>query len=161
MAEWPAPIWFSPDRTEELARAAYRSVRDRLLTLPDDLPVWPTQDRARSAALGHPENASARSARNATGNPLLAGADGDEFVRRLLGGLGSYPDCFSWLPDYNRAGPVVFDGVRPGLPALDLGLFQRRLDAGARVVDVRAVADFATAHVPQFDLQRAAPAIRQ
>ena len=80
-------------------------------------------------------------------------------MRRLLGGLGSYPDCFSWLPDYNRAGPVVFDGARPGLPELDL--FRRRRDAGARVVDVRAVADFATAHVPQFDLQRAAPAIRQ
>jgi rhodanese-related sulfurtransferase len=42
----------------------------------------------------------------------------------------------------------VFDGDRPGLPALDLALFRRRLDAGARVVDVRPVIDFATARVP-------------
>ena len=32
----------SPDLTEELARAAYRSIRERLLPLPDTLPVYPT-----------------------------------------------------------------------------------------------------------------------
>ena len=31
-----------PDLTEPLARAAYRSIRDRLLVLPDDLAVYPT-----------------------------------------------------------------------------------------------------------------------
>jgi hydroxyacylglutathione hydrolase len=32
----------SPDRTEELARALWRSLHERILTLPDDLPVYPT-----------------------------------------------------------------------------------------------------------------------
>ena len=32
----------SPDLTEELARAAYRSITERLLVLPDALPVYPT-----------------------------------------------------------------------------------------------------------------------
>ena len=137
-----------PDRTEALARAAYRSVRDRLLTLPDELPVWPTHGPGSFCSAPASGQRTSTIGAERDGNPLLAGADEDEFVRRLLSGLGSYPDYFRWLPDYNRAGPVVFDGVRPGLPALDLGLFRRRLDAGARVVDVRPVADFATAHVP-------------
>jgi hydroxyacylglutathione hydrolase len=32
----------APDRTEELARALWRSLHERILTLPDDLPVYPT-----------------------------------------------------------------------------------------------------------------------
>ena len=32
----------SPDRTEELARALWRSLQERILGLPDDLPVYPT-----------------------------------------------------------------------------------------------------------------------
>lgn len=32
----------APEQTEPLARAAYRSIRERLLTLPDDLVVYPT-----------------------------------------------------------------------------------------------------------------------
>jgi len=83
-----------PDRTEALARAAYRSVRDRLLTLPDELPVWPTHGPGSFCSAG------ASGQRTST-----IGADEDEFVRRLLGGLGSYPAYFRWLPDYNRADP--------------------------------------------------------
>ena len=138
----------SPDRTEALARAAYRSVRDRLLTLPDELPVWPTHGPGSFCSAPASGQRMSTIGAERDGNPLLAGADEDEFVRRLLSGLGSYPDYFSWLPEYNRSGPVVFAGARPGLPALDPALFRRRLDAGARVVDVRPVADFATAHVP-------------
>ncbi|HWB72148.1 MAG TPA: MBL fold metallo-hydrolase, partial [Egibacteraceae bacterium] len=36
------PDLLGPDHTEALARAAHRSIRQRLLTLPDDLPVYPT-----------------------------------------------------------------------------------------------------------------------
>src|SRR6478736_227802 len=94
-------------------------------------------DRARSAAPGHPDNAPAPSAR----------------MR-----MSSCAGCWAaWAPTRptsagyrTTTGPilVVFDGDRPGLPALDLALFRRRLDAGARVVDVRPVIDFATARVP-------------
>ncbi|HOZ58936.1 MAG TPA: MBL fold metallo-hydrolase [Nakamurella multipartita] len=139
----------SPDRTEDLARAAYRSVRDRLLTLPDELPVWPTHGPGSFCSSGESGERTSTIGTERDGNPLLAGAaDEDEFVRRLLGGLGSYPDYFRWLPDYNRAGPVVFDGARPGLPALDPALFRRRHNHGAQIVDVRPVADYAAAHVP-------------
>src|SRR5205807_7019320 len=32
----------SPDRTDDLARQLWRSMHERLLNLPDDLPVYPT-----------------------------------------------------------------------------------------------------------------------
>lgn len=138
-----------PDRTEELARAAYRSVHDRLLTLADDLPVWPTHGPGSFCSAGAGGRRISTIGAERAGNPLLAGdADEDEFVRRLLGGLGSYPDYFRWLPEYNRTGPTVFTGARPDLPDLDLGAFRRLLDDGAQLVDVRPVRDFAAAHLP-------------
>lgn len=138
-----------PERTDELARAAYRSVRDRLLPLPDDLPVWPTHGPGSFCSAGAAgERVSTIGGERRT-NPLLAGgADEDEFVRRLLGGLGSYPDYFRWLPEYNRTGPAVFGGSRSALPALDLPAFRALLADGAAPIDVRSIGSFAKGHVP-------------
>ena len=97
-----------PDRAEELARAQYRSVQ-RLLTLPDDTPVWPTHGAGSfcSAPAGADRTTTVGTER-AT-NPLLAARDEDEFVARLLGSLGSYPPYFRDLPERNRRGPTPFE----------------------------------------------------
>jgi len=137
----------SPERTEELARAAYRSVRERLLTLPDDLPVYPTHGAGSfCSAPASTERTTTIGSERAT-NPLLAAADEDTFVARLLGGLGTYPPYFLRLQDVNRRGPQVYGG----LPLLTpLSPERVRLLAGddAEIVDVRPAGDFAMDHIP-------------
>jgi hydroxyacylglutathione hydrolase len=135
----------SPDRTVELARAQYRSLRC-LATLPDTTAVWPTHGAgsfcsapsgaARSSSIGT-EKAS---------NTLLAAHDEDTFVDALLASLGSFPAYFCRLSELNRYGQLV--AARPALPSLDPRRVRLLRDDGAVVVDVRPVADFAAGHVP-------------
>jgi hydroxyacylglutathione hydrolase len=140
----------SPERTEPLARAAYRSITERLLTLPDDLPVHPTHGGGSfcSAAAGGARTTTIGHERSA--NPLLAGgADEDTFVARLLAGFGSYPPYFLELRDVNRAGPAVYGpDDPPPLTPLSVDEFAAAIDDGAEVVDVRRIEDFAAGHVP-------------
>jgi len=139
----------SPEQTGPLARAAYRSITQRLFTLPDDLPVHPTHGGGSfcSAAPGGERTTTIGQER--TSNPLLADRPDEEtFVTRLLGGLGSYPPYFLELRDVNRAGPSVHGPTPPPLPALSVAEVDAALADGAQMVDVRQIETFAAGHVP-------------
>ena len=137
-----------PDRTEELARAQYASLR-RLATLPDAVAVWPTHGAGSFCSA--PPGAARRSTigQEVATNPLLAAADEDAFVAQLLGSLGSYPAYFRRLGEINRRGPTVLDTASVGEPApLPVSEVDRLRRDGALVVDIRAVPDYAAVHVP-------------
>jgi glyoxylase-like metal-dependent hydrolase (beta-lactamase superfamily II)/rhodanese-related sulfurtransferase len=135
----------SPDRTEELARAQYRSLR-RLAELDDDVAVWPTHGAGSfcSAPPGS-ERTSTIGTERAT-NTLLRAESEDAFVQQLLDSLGSFPPYFLTLGEINRRGPELVKG--DSLPGLAPGEVARLRQAGAEVIDVRPVADFAAAHLP-------------
>jgi rhodanese-related sulfurtransferase/glyoxylase-like metal-dependent hydrolase (beta-lactamase superfamily II) len=135
----------SPERTEELARAQYRSLR-RLAGLAVDVAVWPTHGTGSfcSAPPGA-ERTSTIGTERAT-NALLRAEDEDAFVRQLLGSLGSFPPYFLRLGEINRRGPGLVEG--DALPPLQPGAVTRLRSEGAELVDVRPIADFATAHIP-------------
>jgi hydroxyacylglutathione hydrolase len=135
-----------PERTEELARGQYRSVL-RLLTLPDEVAVWPTHGAGSfcSASVGA-ERTSSIGREKAT-NPLLRASNEDDFVASLLSSLGSFPPYFLRLAELNRQGPAPTD-PRPGLRPLDPTTVSALLAGGAAMVDVRPIGDFAASHVP-------------
>ena len=138
----------APDQTEELARALWRSLDDQLLTLPDDLAVYPTHGAGSfcSAPAGDRRWTTIGDERRL--NPLLAAPDEDSFVKALLDGLGSYPHYFHDLREVNRAGPTVLGIPQPGLPVLSLDAFRGLLDSGAAVIDTRRVRAWAAGHIP-------------
>jgi len=138
----------APDQTDRLARALWRSVHDQLLTLPDDVPVYPTHGAGSfcsAPATGRRWTTIGDERRT---NPLLAAPDGDAFVAALTAGLGTYPSYFRDLREVNRHGPHVLGIPQPPLPALDLATFRRQLDDGAQLVDTRPVDAWAAGHVP-------------
>ncbi|MFG3341279.1 rhodanese-like domain-containing protein [Glycomyces sp. NPDC048151] len=135
-----------PERTEELARAQYRSVR-RLIELPDDVAVWPTHGAGSFCSAPAGADRTSTIGAEKAGNALLAAEDEDDFVRRLLAGLGEYPSYFDRLSEVNRRGPGVIAEPPPLVP-LAVGDFRAAVDAGATVVDARPAAVFAEAHVP-------------
>jgi hydroxyacylglutathione hydrolase len=137
----------SPDRTEELARALYRSIRDRILPLPDDLRVYPTHGAGSFCAAPAGGERTTTIERERASNPLLAAPDEDAFVALLLGGLGTYPPYFLRLQAVNRRGPRVY-GEIPTLPPLTAAAVRQRMGEGAEVVDVRSLAAYAAGHVP-------------
>jgi len=138
----------SPDLTEPLARAAYRSIRDRLLVLPDDLPVYPTHGAGSFCSAGPTGERTTTIGRERISNPLLQADTEDEFVATLLGGLGSYPTYFGRLRDVNKAGPTVY-GTDPPAPAPLSPEEVASLHAdGALVVDARPIDRYAAGHIP-------------
>jgi len=138
----------APERTEELARDLWRSLHERILTLPDDLPVYPTHGAGSFCSAPAGDRRWTTIGEERATNPLLAAADEDTFVKALLEGLGTYPAYFAHLRDLNRAGPAVLGLPQPRLPALGPDDFRRRADRGATVVDARPAAAWAAGHVP-------------
>jgi hydroxyacylglutathione hydrolase len=135
----------SPDRTEELARAQYRSLR-RLTGLGDDVSVWPTHG-AGSFCSAPPGSArtSTIGTEKAT-NTLLRAPDEDAFVRALRDSLGSFPPYFLRLGEINRRGPGLLGGT-PELPELPVPQVLSLLEAaGGQIVDVRPVTGFSAGH---------------
>ena len=138
----------SPELTEPLARQAYRSIHDRLFTLPDDLPVFPTHGAGSFCSAAPGGERTTTIGREKATNPLLADdPDEDTFVAQLLSGYGTYPPYFLELREVNRAGPAVLGTGGPTLPALTPGAFQAAIETGAEVVDARSSAAFAAGHL--------------
>lgn len=133
-------------RTEELARAQYRSLQ-RLSGLADEVAVWPTHGAGSfcSAPPGTGRVSTVGDQRQ--NNPLMSAPDEDSFVRALVGSLGSYPDYFRRLGEVNRAGPAVMLGG-PHLAEVSLEQLDRLLADGGVVIDVRPAAAFAAGHIP-------------
>ena len=135
----------APERTEQLARAQYRSLR-RLAELDDDVAVWPTHGAGSFCAAPPGAARTSTIGTERTTNSLFGAASEDAFVGQLLDSLGSFPPYFLRLGEINRRGPAL---VEPDpLPALEAADVSRLLATGADVVDVRPITDFATAHVP-------------
>ncbi len=134
------------DRTEELARAQYRSLHRLVDELSDDTLVLPTHGAGSfcSAPPGTARTSTVGEQRRT--NPLLAASDEDAFVRQLLDSLGSYPSYFDRLSEVNRRGPqLVHEPILTPLANADV---VRLRESGAQVVDVRPLDDFAAAHIP-------------
>ncbi len=135
----------SPGRTEPLARAQFRSLR-RLAGLPDDTLVLPTHGAGSFCAAPPGSDRTSTIGREKATNPLLRIEDEDAFVEALLRSLGTYPPYFSRLSETNRRGPAVPGPVE--LASLSVAEVVTLRAAGAEVVDVRPVVDYAAAHLP-------------
>jgi rhodanese-related sulfurtransferase len=134
------------DRAGGLACAQYRSLR-RLAELPDATAVWPTHG-AGSFCSAPPGAARVTTiGAEKAANPLLAAPDEDDFARRLLASLGSYPVYFARLGEVNRRGPGLLTGDAKLAPLTPAAL-RSLVDRGGWVIDVRPVADFAAGHIP-------------
>lgn len=136
------------DRTEELARAQYASLR-RLSALPAQTAVWPTHGVGSFCSAPPGAERTSTIGRELATNELLSVGDEDAFVATLVGSLGSYPPYFLRLGEINRRGPTLLDSNTSGELASLPVLAVRRLQAdGAMIVDVRPVADYSAAHIP-------------
>ena len=138
----------APERTDELARSLWRSLHDELLGLPDDLAVYPTHGAGSFCSAPAGGDRVTTIGREKATNPLLAATDEDDFVRRLLGGLGTYPPYFLRLRDVNRAGPHLYGPAEPTLPLLDPDDVHRLDRGGSWIVDVRPMTAYAAGHLP-------------
>jgi len=142
-----------PELTEPLARAAYRSLHQRLLALPDELAVYPTHGAGSFCAAPVGDEQTTTTTTTTVGaerghNRLLAAPDEDAFVVELLAGFGSYPPYFLRLRERNRVGPELLGADWRVLPLLATDQVHAHLTGGGVLVDARPVTAFAAGHIP-------------
>jgi hydroxyacylglutathione hydrolase len=131
---------------EEGARAIFRSLHERLLTLPDDTEIWPGHlGGSMCGGPGMDLKVSSTIGFERAHNPALAERDEDRFVAGALARLGPQPPNFRAIVEVNR-GPLAEREV--SAPPLTPRQLVGHQEAGALVVDVRTELQFDDAHVP-------------
>jgi len=131
---------------EEGARAIFRSLHEKLLSLPDSVEVWPGHlGGSLCGGPGMDMKVSSTIGFERRHNGLLNEQDEDRFVERATSTLPPQPPNFQAVVDLNR-GPLVRETVdaHPLTPR-QVEMKQR---AGALVVDVRTALQFDEAHIP-------------
>jgi glyoxylase-like metal-dependent hydrolase (beta-lactamase superfamily II)/rhodanese-related sulfurtransferase len=140
------PDLLGADRTEDLARAQFRSVRRLAGMLRDDTRVYPTHGFGSfCAATPTATLDSSTIGQQKLSNPALTAAGEDEFVRLTVAGLTPYPRYYAHMGYLNLAGPVPADFSPPA--PVDPAELARQLRDGHWVVDVRNRRAYAAAHL--------------
>lgn len=135
------------ERTGPLVHQQYRSVRRLAELLPDDTVVLPTHGFGSFCA-ATTTSAVQRSTigRERQVNPVFDQAE-DAFATTTLAALEPCPAYYHRMGAINAAGPAPRASLAPPRPAEPAELADR-IAAGEWVVDVRARADYASAHLP-------------
>jgi len=99
------------DHSFQLAQQLYQSIQEKLLSLPDEVTLYPTHGAGSFCnAPASPERVSTIG-RERLWNPLAKAPDVDSFVKRSLSNLPSYPTYFKYLRSINRHGATLLGGV--------------------------------------------------
>jgi hydroxyacylglutathione hydrolase len=134
----------SPEQTEQLTRAQYRSVRRLAAELPAGAAVYPTHGFG-SFCSATPTTGTSSTIGNQRQLNIALRSDEDAFVKELIGGLSAYPRYYAHMGPANRRGPRAAGLARPA--QADPAELRRRIAAGEWVVDLRERKAFARAHL--------------
>ncbi len=138
----------SPTHTpQQLAAILYKSIHEKLLTLPDDTEVFPAHGAGSLCGRQMSAESSSTIGRQRESNYALLARTSDEFVRLLTDNLPARPEYFARDADLNRRGAAAVSEL-PSLPALTATEVVKLQKQGVIVVDTRPAMQFAVAHVP-------------
>jgi hydroxyacylglutathione hydrolase len=133
------------DKTEGAA-GIFRSLHEKLLSLPDTTEVWPGHlGGSMCGGPGMDLKVSSTIGYERANQPMLRLREEDEFVRQATAALPPQPPNFENIVALNR-GPLVMDGgdAHPLTPRQ----VEQAASDGALVVDVRTELQFDEAHIP-------------
>lgn len=138
----------SPSHTpQELAALLYKSLQEKLLTLPDETEIFPAHGAGSLCGRQMSSESSSTVVKERRSNYALQAKTCDEFIHLLTDSLPPRPEYFAREVDLNRRGAAPLSEL-PALSALSPDEVLRLQSEGAVVVDTRPAMEFAVAHVP-------------
>lgn len=133
----------------DLASLLYDSLRNKLLTLPDEVVLYPGHGAGSSCGKNLSSETVSSIGEQRRSNYALQDMSKEEFIEEITDGLLAPPPYFFADAHINKNGYKSLDDVmKSNLKALSLDDFQNRPNE-AIVLDVRNKEDFAEAHVPK------------
>ncbi|MCQ3938108.1 MAG: MBL fold metallo-hydrolase [Chloroflexi bacterium] len=147
----------TPELTQPLARHLYHTIHEKLLKLPDALEVFPTHGAGSFCVAPASSDRTTTIGRERKTNALAQPQSEEEFVKRALTGLPSYPTYYKYMREINQRGAKILGGV-PVLKPLSAGEVKAMLDDGVVVLDVRHNKPFGEGHIPNsYGIRHDAP----
>jgi glyoxylase-like metal-dependent hydrolase (beta-lactamase superfamily II)/rhodanese-related sulfurtransferase len=138
----------SPGHTpQQLAALLYRSLHDKLLTLPDETRIYPAHGAGSLCGRQMSSESSSTIGKERRTNYALQARNSEEFIHLLTDSLPARPEYFARDAELNRQGAAPLDQL-PELRPLSAEEVERQRSEGAVVVDTRPAMQFAVAHVP-------------
>jgi glyoxylase-like metal-dependent hydrolase (beta-lactamase superfamily II)/rhodanese-related sulfurtransferase len=137
---------------EQLAGILYNSLRTKIMTLPDDVIVYPAHGAGSACGKNmSKETVSTIGNQKATNYALRANMTEDEFIKEVTEGLLPPPPYFGMNVAMNKQGYESFETVlHNGMKAIPVNDFEAIVEeTGALILDTRKNGDFAKGFIPQ------------
>lgn len=129
---------------QQMAGMLYDSLHEKLLTLPDEVEVFPAHGAGSLCGRSLSKETSSTIGEQRRFNYALKVADRDEFIKMMTTDLPEVPSYFPKDAEINRTGAVPLEQIEPPKP-----LSPTEVQAsGALVLDVRSSAAFGAGHIP-------------
>src|SRR5580692_1241768 len=139
----------SPRHTPaQLAGLLYDSLHTKLMTLPDDVLVFPAHGAGSLCGKNMRAERSSTIGTERLTNYALQIASREEFVRELTTNLPARPDYFSQDAEINRVGAAALEEL-PSPKELSAAEVAALIEEGVIALDVRPGEQFAEAHIPR------------
>ncbi len=136
---------------EDLAGMLYDSLREKIMTLPDDIIVYPAHGAGSACGKNlSKDTIGVLGEQKQTNYALRADMTKDEFIEEVLDGIAPPPQYFAKNALMNKMGYDEFDSVlKKGDRALNTTDFETIANQeNALVLDVRTEHDFEKGHIP-------------
>ena len=138
----------SPKSTPaQLAGMLYDSLHTKLLTLPDNVLVYPAHGAGSLCGKNMRAERSSTIGTERLTNYALQIKGREQFVAQLTCNLPARPEYFLKDAEINRSGAAALSDL-PALRPIEPKELDRMLTEGEIALDVRSCEDFATGHVP-------------
>ena len=137
---------------EQLAGILFNSLRTKIMTLPDDVIVYPAHGAGSACGKNmSKETVSTIGNQKATNYALRADMTEDEFIKEVTEGLLPPPPYFGMNVAMNKQGYESFETVlQNGMKAILVNDFEAKVEeTGALILDTRKNVDFAKGFIPQ------------
>jgi glyoxylase-like metal-dependent hydrolase (beta-lactamase superfamily II)/rhodanese-related sulfurtransferase len=132
---------------QQLAGMMYDSLHEKLMTLPDNVLVYPAHGAGSLCGRNMRAERSSTIGTERLTNYALQMKSRDEFIRQMTSNLPARPDYFLEDAAINRTGATPLSDL-PELMPLSAADVKSRIEHGEIALDVRPADDFAARHVP-------------
>lgn len=135
---------YTPQRMAEMM---YDSLHGKLLTLPDEVEVYPAHGAGSMCGKNMSKETSSTIGEQRKFNYALKPMSKDEFVTMMTADLPEAPSYFPKDAEINRSGARGLDELQPPAAMSPQQVAELR-DQGYVLLDVRSAGDFGAGHVP-------------
>jgi hydroxyacylglutathione hydrolase len=137
---------------DQLAATLFHSLRTKVMTLPDDINVYPAHGAGSACGKNmSKETTSTLGLQKQSNYALRADMTEAEFIKEVTDGLAPPPQYFGANVAMNKKGYESFDTVfNNGMRAMSVAEFEATAEnTDALILDTRSAADFCLGFIPQ------------